>query len=182
MVVYSNYSMNEQMNGAPHAAPDPAHRGPLGCDEGAGLTADAVDQFLALLPRLKRRFEAALPADVRTELATVTPNQIEALWHLVRGGGATMHDLARAQGCGMSSATSLGERLHRQGLAERVPDPEDRRVVRLVPTPRAAALIKRFRSSRRDTAVTALAALSPPEVDQLIGLLDRVAGPARVRE
>ncbi|MFN2568997.1 MAG: MarR family winged helix-turn-helix transcriptional regulator [Candidatus Dormibacteria bacterium] len=135
-----------------------------------------MDRFLALMPRLRRRFEAHLPPDVRAELATVTPHQVEALCHLVREGGATMHELARSQGCGMSSATSLADRLHRQSLAERAPDPGDRRVVRLLPTPRAAALIDSFQASRREAAIDALGALSDSEVDQLITLLDMVAG------
>jgi DNA-binding MarR family transcriptional regulator len=135
-----------------------------------------AEEFLELMPRLKRRFEAGLPEDLRQELASVTPHQIEALCHLGSDRGATMHDLARAQGCGMSSATSLADRLLKQGLAERVSDAEDRRVVRLVPTEQAATLISRFRASRRRTALEALSALDDEEVRQLIELLRKVAG------
>jgi DNA-binding MarR family transcriptional regulator len=128
-----------------------------------------------LAPRLRRRFEQSLPAELREELATVTVHQLEALGQLVRCGGMTMAELAQAQAIGLSSATALADRLLRQGLAQRTSDPTDRRVVRLVPTDAATRLVERFADAKRRAAVRALSALNDDEASQLYALLEKIA-------
>ncbi len=151
----------------------------------AGVTArreDLADRFIAMVPALKQRFQASLPADLSDELCNVTPHQMEALHYLHRprrgpaaGGGITMHELARLQHCGLSSATALADRLIKQGLAERLSDEADRRVVRIAPTARGAALTARFAQVRRQVALEALEALTDAEIETLTGLLHKVA-------
>lgn len=148
---------------------------PVEPSAGRAVPEPLVDRFMELMPRLKRLFESGLPDDLRDQLNTVTPHQIQALCHLASQGGATMHELARAQGCATSSVTSLADRLLRHGLAERVSDLADRRVVRLVPTPAAAALVERFTAARRETARLALGSLGADEARTLVDLLGRVA-------
>jgi len=144
--------------------------------------ADLIDRLLELMPRARRQFQASLPEDVSTELANVTPHQFEALHilHRLRDGGEapmgpTMNELARHQRCALSTATALVDRLIRQGLADRVSDPEDRRVVHIVPTERGDGLLRRFTSTKHAMMVELLAPLSDAELTTLLRLLDKVA-------
>lgn len=135
--------------------------------------ARAADALIEVMPTIKRRFVAALPEELREHM--VTPHQLDTLCRLSAQGSMSMHDLARCQGIGVSSATALADRLVRQGLVERAPDPDDRRVVRLAATSAAAELIDRFRRARRDGLLAALDGLDDAELDTLTGLLRRVA-------
>jgi DNA-binding MarR family transcriptional regulator len=137
---------------------------------------DAVaEEILAIVPRLRRRFEREFPRELREELSSVTVHQIEALHHLMACGGMTMNELAQAQHIALSSATALADRLLRQGLAQRTSDPGDRRVVRLLPTDAASELVQRFSQAKRRTALRALAALDDGEAATLLALLAKIA-------
>ena len=151
----------------------------------APTRAQLIDRLLELMPRARRQFQASLPEDVSDELAGVTPHQFEALHmlHRVRAagetpGGATMNELARHQQCALSTATALVDRLIRQGLADRVPDPEDRRVVHIVPTERGDGLLRRFTQAKHAMMIELLAPLSDEELTTLLRLLDKVAAAA----
>ena len=137
---------------------------------------DAVaHQILDLFPQMRRRFERELPRELREEMASVTVHQLEALCHLIATRGLTMNELAQKQGIGLSSATALADRLLRQGLAQRTSDPSDRRVVRLVPTDAASALVERFTQGKRRVALRALGSLDDDELDALHRLLGKMA-------
>src|SRR4029077_12597747 len=135
-----------------------------------------ADALLDALTAFKYRIAAQLPDDVREELAGTTPHQCEALLALVRSDGATMNELASAQGIRMSSCTALVDRLLRNGLVERASDPSDRRVVRVVPTERARTFAERCWEARRRTALALLDALTDQEAATFIELTHRVAG------
>jgi DNA-binding MarR family transcriptional regulator len=137
---------------------------------------DAVAaEILALLAQMRRRFEQGFPAELREELSSVTPHQIEALHHLMAGGGMTMNELAQAQHIALSSATALADRLLRQGLAQRTSDPADRRIVRLLPTDAAVELVQRASAAKRRIALRALSALDDEEAATLLALLAKIA-------
>jgi len=142
------------------------------------LRARLATELLAILPELKRVLQAAIPDELRDELANATPHQLEALGLLHRldgrAAGATMQEVARAQGCALSTATALVDRLIKQGLAERAPDAGDRRVVKILPTERARELLEKFVESRRRVALAALAGLDDDDARELIRLLRMV--------
>ena len=135
-----------------------------------------AERLVALVPLLRHRFFSGFPDDLREQMSSVTPHQVEALCHLTGAGALTMHELAEAQGCAMSTATALADRLLKQKLAERVPDASDRRLVRLVPTARARALTDRFAASKRAAALAAVTPLSDEELATLVDLLVKIAG------
>jgi DNA-binding MarR family transcriptional regulator len=150
--------------------------------EPAPSRAELIVRLLRLMPRVRRQFQARLPADVGDELAGVTPHQFEALHmlHHLRGDGdaaegTTMNELARHQQCALSTATALVDRLIRQGLAERSSDPEDRRVVRIALTTRGERLLRRFTDAKHAFMVEALTPLSDAELTTLLRLFDKVA-------
>jgi len=139
---------------------------------------EVVTQLLALIPELRRRFQTSLPAELTAELCGGTPHQLEALHMLAQqdgsGRGATMNELARWQHCALSTATALVDRLVQQGLAERVSNPDDRRVVWIVPTDRARVLLGKFVEAKRQMVLAALWNLDDAELDTLVTLLNKV--------
>lgn len=141
-----------------------------------GSRAALADELLALMPNLRRRFEGLIPDELRAEMREITTHQLEAAGHLCKTGPMTMHDLAHQQSCAMSTASAMADRLVRAGLAERVADPEDRRVVRLQATERTRELFQRFHAAKRQAAMEATAALSVEEAQTLLALLRKVAG------
>lgn len=62
------------------------------------------------------------------EQLALTPNDAKALNTMTREPGQAMSALARAWGTDASNATWVVDRLEKRGLAERRPDPRDRRV------------------------------------------------------
>ena len=161
----------------------PATRASSASIKSASARRDAVAQeILELLPRLRRKFELAVPGELRDELASVTVHQMEALCHLIGSRGLTMNELAQAQSIGLSSATALADRLLRQGLAQRTSDPTDRRVVRLVPTDTATELVQRFTTAKRRIALQTLAALDDDEAATLLALLTKMVEAPRAAD
>jgi len=140
-------------------------------------------ELLRLMPRLRRRLTSAMAGQLEEEFGAATPHQMEAL-HLLHlassgcegAGGATMNELARRQGCALSTATALVDRLLRHGLAERVADVNDRRIVRIMPTEKGEELLAQFGQLKRDIALSALEDLDDDEVATLVRLLRVVAG------
>ncbi|HET9050904.1 MAG TPA: MarR family transcriptional regulator [Candidatus Dormibacteraeota bacterium] len=137
-------------------------------------SAEHVGRYMATMAEMKRRFERALPDDLRDELGGLTLTQCEALGFLAENSPAPMHDLARHQRVSMSSCTALVDRLQRQGLVDRADDPSDRRIVRVVPTDRGLRFLRRFSDHKRRVTLSAIGALSPEELDVLITLLTRM--------
>ncbi|MBV9100204.1 MAG: MarR family transcriptional regulator [Candidatus Dormibacteraeota bacterium] len=148
---------------------------------GEQLRRYVAERFWALFPLLKQRMQTGLPVEVSDDLRNVTPHQLDALRHLVRldacaDGGVSMNELAREQHCALSTATALVDRLIKSGLADRIPDPADRRVVRVAPTRRGEELSRRFGEVKHVVAMQLLAPLDDAELIQLKTLLDKVIG------
>ena len=133
-----------------------------------------IGRYMRAMAEMKRRFERALPDDLRDELGGLTLTQCEALGFLAENRAASMHDLARHQRVSMSSCTALVDRLQRQGLVDRADDPADRRVVRVVPTEQGLRFTARFSDHKRRVSLSAIAALSPEELDVFVSLLTRM--------
>jgi DNA-binding MarR family transcriptional regulator len=142
----------------------------------AGRRRYLIEQLIEVMPAVKRRIVDQLGGpDHRGQLASVTPHQADALCLLARDGDMTMNDLARVLNVAMSTATALADRLVKQGLAERVANPTDRRVVRLAATPLARETIRRHQEGRRAAAVATLSILDERELDALLHILSKVA-------
>jgi DNA-binding MarR family transcriptional regulator len=82
-----------------------------------------------------------------------------------------------------SSASRLCDRLEATGLLRRVPDPRDRREVRLLLTPAAQRLLEDLRERRRSALAEVLERMSPTSRQELVRAMaafDTAAGPATV--
>ena len=104
----------------------------------------------------------------------LTRAQCRALAYLSHYGEVNQVRLAELLEVAPISAGRLLDRMEEGGWIERVPNPEDRRerVVRM--TPKAESALDKARRVGDEVAAEALAGLSEPEREQLIGLLQRV--------
>jgi DNA-binding MarR family transcriptional regulator len=132
-----------------------------------------LDRLAELLPAIQTRVRATKPPELTAELGSITLHQLEAV-RLVQPDGLTMSRLAEALRISESAATALVDRLVRHRLIERAEDPEDRRVVRIVPSDLSRELAERFVTHQRRVLEEAFAVLGDGDLDVLVGLLERV--------
>jgi DNA-binding MarR family transcriptional regulator len=117
----------------------------------------------SLLSVLDRARLARSPAVPRTQLRVLTI--VAAADH------TNMSRLAEALEVVPSSASRLCDRLEATGLLRRVPDPRDRREVRLLLTPAAHRLLEDLRDRRRRALEEVLARMTPAGRGDLVRAL-----------
>ena len=127
---------------------------------------------------LKRRLMASVPEELKDEFGAVTWHQLSALEQLraatETSSGATMNEIARMQQCALSSASALVDRVIRVGFAERLSDPEDRRIIHIVPTKLGLEMLDRFDAARKAAALETLAPLNDDDLERLVELMGRI--------
>ena len=150
---------------------------------------ELADLLFGYIGGLKRRLMASVPEELKGEFGAVTWHQVGALEQLraatETSSGATMNEIARMQQCALSSASALVDRMIRLGFAERLSDPEDRRIIRIVPTRLGLQMLDGFDEARRAVSLEALAALSDADLEQLVLLMSKIVDwpePGHVKE
>jgi len=160
---------------APSRGPHPSGSG---ATPPAPSRAELIERFLELQPRMRRWFTRATPDDLHAQMGAITVQQMHTLHAIARRGGVTMGELA---GCldaaSLSSATQMSDRLVKLGLVERLSDPADRRLVRVVMSQRGRDLLHRREAAWREGVGRLLEALTDEECATLVRLLERAAGP-----
>ena len=106
-----------------------------------------------LLRRLRRQDDAS----------GLAAPQLSALSVIMFGGPITLGDLAAAEQVRPPTITRLVAALEEDGLVERVPSADDRRVVHVRATPRGAKLLQEGRQRRVASLAAALRALPAAE-------------------
>lgn len=134
----------------------------------------AIERLVDLRPAVRARMTASVPPELRAEWKSVTAHQLRALG-LLPAGGLTMHQLAAQIGVSPATASVLADRLVGQGLAERVDDPSDRRVVRLVATGTGSSLAARHREAQRRAFGILLDRLSDEQVVAWLEIMEVLA-------
>jgi DNA-binding MarR family transcriptional regulator len=113
----------------------------------------------------------------------VPPTQLRVLTIIAGNRHTNMNRLAEALGVVPSSASRLCDRLEATGLLRRVPDPRDRREVRLTLTPAARRMLDELRERRRTALAEVLERMAPAARQDLVRALaafDAAAGAAAV--
>lgn len=134
--------------------------------------------FVAMLPkdlaRLKERLDElhpegghkrAIDYDLFYRIGLVLSHQREPL---------TMRELSEALAVPPSTATRMVDWLVDSGYAERLPDPEDRRVVRVILTKVGRELYRTIDGFIRHRIEQALCQFTPEERGELVSLLRRL--------
>ena len=106
------------------------------------------------------------------------PAQLRVLTIICRSEHTNMSRLAEALAVVPSSASRLCDRLEATGLLRRVPDPRDRREVRLLPTPAALRLLEELRERRRAALAEVLERMNPARRQELVRALAAFDGAA----
>jgi MarR family transcriptional regulator, organic hydroperoxide resistance regulator len=107
------------------------------------------------------------------EACGLTPPQASLMLKLEPGGAYPMATLANALSCHASNVTGIVDRLEEQGLLERRPSAEDRRVKHISMTP-AGTTRREQLLDRTYEAPGAFAALDPDELETLTTLITRL--------
>ncbi|GAA2499343.1 MarR family winged helix-turn-helix transcriptional regulator [Winogradskya humida] len=101
----------------------------------------------------------------------VPPAQLRVLTIISRNEHVNMSRLAETLDVVPSSASRLCDRLEATGLLRRVPDPRDRREVRLLPTPAARRLLDELRERRQSALAEVLERMPPARRAELVRAL-----------
>ena len=111
----------------------------------------------------------------------VSPSRLSALSVLVFGGPRTIGSLATVEGVTPPTMTRLVAGMVADGLVERLPDGDDRRVVRVSASERGRALLLAGRDRRVSALAAMLEPLTPKERRRLAtaaGIIERILAPA----
>jgi DNA-binding MarR family transcriptional regulator len=136
----------------------------------AAAVESTVESLLAVLDSARLAQSPAVP-----------PTQLRVLTIVAGSQHTNMNRLAEALNVVPSSASRLCDRLEATGLLRRVPDPRDRREVRLTLTPAARRLLDELRESRRAALAVVLERMTPAGRQDLVRALaafDAAATPA----
>ncbi|GAA3050627.1 MarR family transcriptional regulator [Streptomyces roseofulvus] len=147
------------MNTPAVSAPDPD-----------GLLAEQLLRLTRRLHRIQKR---------HLEPVGITPAQSRLLRTVAHYGDAPprMADLAARLEVVPRAVTTLVDGLEAAGRVRRVPDPSNRRVIRIELTDEGRATLRELRSARRAAAEDILAPLTVEQREVLGGLLTALAGP-----
>jgi DNA-binding MarR family transcriptional regulator len=127
----------------------------------AAAVESAVESLLAVLESARLAQSPAVP-----------PTQLRVLTIIARSRHTNMSRLAEALEVVPSSASRLCDRLEATGLLRRVPDPRDRREVRLLLTPAARRLLEDLRDRRRLALGEVLERMTPAGRQDLVRALE----------
>lgn len=122
---------------------------------------------LAATAALKRGFAEA-------GIGFVRPAYLGSLMSLWREDGLKMIDLGRRAGLEPSTMTGLLDRMERDGLVERRPDPTDRRVLKIFLTDAGAQTREAVIGIVDRTLVGVFSGIGACEIDALKGLMRKV--------
>ncbi|MBU6530619.1 MarR family winged helix-turn-helix transcriptional regulator [Streptomyces sp. NPDC057245] len=149
------------------------------------MTAPDPDGLLAeQLLRLTRRVHRIQKRHLEHRGLGITPAQSRLLRTLAHyGSPPRMADLAERLEVVPRAVTTLVDGLETAGKVRRVPDPDNRRVIRIELTDDGRAALRELHGARRSAAEEILAPLSEEQRTALGGLLDAlIDGPGTGRD
>lgn len=117
------------------------------------------------LPEIMRRIIESRPLH-RGEF-DITLAQMRTMGAIGFQGACTMGELAGRLGISLSAATGLTDRLVQQGMIERKPDPQDRRIVRVEVSKIGRRTHAAMHKEKQRLMAAALAKVTRPELEQI---------------
>ncbi|MGW6012955.1 MarR family winged helix-turn-helix transcriptional regulator [Streptomyces sp. NPDC055210] len=136
-------------------------------------TPDADGLLAEQLLRLTRRVHRIQKRHLQTRGLGITPAQSRLLRTLAHyGSPPRMADLAERLEVVPRAVTTLVDGLEASGKVRRVPDPTNRRVIRIELTEDGGRVLRELHGARREAAEDILAPLSDEQRAVLGGLLD----------
>lgn len=121
------------------------------------LDTQLVARLRLVISRLARR--------LRQETETgVSPSMLSALATIERLGPCTLGDLAATERIQPPTVTRVVNRLHEEGLVDRIADPADRRIIRVQLSPTGKTFLQRARTRKNAYLARTLRSLDPSEI------------------
>jgi DNA-binding MarR family transcriptional regulator len=145
---------------------------------------DQVTEVVHGFVQVWSKFESLLPeeiVEIRSQFGptgTASEPNYQVLYRvstaLPRSGSLTMSELSSALMVPMSTTTRMVDWLVKQGLVVRMPDPEDRRVVRVAFTDAGRELSGKIEDHVRERVQEILGSLTPEERRTLLALIKKI--------
>ena len=104
----------------------------------------------------------------------ITVPQFFILDYLYTQDGSRMTDLAKFMHVTTAAMTGIVERLVKCGYVVRIPEPDDRRIIKVKITPRGLELVKRICHQRRQMTINIFGKLSEDDRKEYLRLLTRL--------
>jgi DNA-binding MarR family transcriptional regulator len=104
----------------------------------------------------------------------ITIPQIIVLENIFRQGELKMTDLAHALNVTTAAVTGLCDRLVRDGYADRVSDPDDRRVVKIKLTAEGKRIAKHVLEQRKKAMIKMFGMVSQEERESYLSILEHI--------
>lgn len=149
-------------------------------DTATDETPDAIDigPLSRMIGYALRRAQIAVFEDFIASLAEVNlrPAQFSVLLVLDRAPGSTQSALASALGIKRANFVAMMDDLEQRGLAERTVSPSDKRSHAIYLTERGSKTLDRARALAQEHETRQIDRLGPGGVNELLGLLGRLAG------
>jgi DNA-binding MarR family transcriptional regulator len=95
----------------------------------------------------------------------LTMPQLKTLIRVTKTNGATSGQIASSLGVALSTITGIVDRLAEQGLVTRHEDARDRRITRVVATPRGREMVDELLQFRNEYITTILSRLTSDQLD-----------------
>lgn len=124
------------------------------------------------------RLSRLLRQEVQAEL---TPSQISALSTIRRCGPLTLGELAEQERVAPPSVTRMVDRLADQGYVERIADPDDGRVCRVVTTTRAEEMVGEARARKAAWVEDRMAELGAEDRRRVVAAVSAIEQMAGLR-
>lgn len=102
---------------------------------------------------------------------------LSALSSIERLGPCTLGDLAARERIQPPTVTRVVARLYEEGLVERIPDPSDRRIIRVQLSAHGKSLIHRIRTRKNEFLARQLRGLEPNElvaIETAVAALEKI--------
>ncbi|HLF05228.1 MAG TPA: MarR family transcriptional regulator [Dehalococcoidia bacterium] len=128
-----------------------------------------IERFVELVEGINQQMHSR-PLGEWSEMELTMP-QMRILC-LLRQGPQRMGNVAACLGGSLSSATSMMDRLVDKGLVERVPAPDDRRVVLCRLTPSGTRDVERFWRFERQSIVAMVTPLTAAELQMVVQAIE----------
>lgn len=103
----------------------------------------------------------------------LTMPQLQLMYALLRHGGQPVGHLAERLHVRPATVTGLTDRLHRNGLISRHPDPDDRRVVRIELTPEGEKVLREINAEGTEYLSQGFSRMDEGDAEQLAVLLEK---------
>jgi DNA-binding MarR family transcriptional regulator len=132
---------------------------------------DPVTEIATAVEATAEALVGVLDAARLAQVPVIPPAQLRVLTIVATNRHTNMSRLAEALEVVPSSASRLCDRLEATGLLRRVPDPRDRREVRLLLTTSARRLLDDLHTRRRDALAAVLERMTPAAREELVRAL-----------